>query len=115
MVLRLVYWTKLSAMSFLLIGAKYYLWVYISYTNMSSAILSAMHCIKYAKIRVFTDPYSRMFYAVMNLLNAEILECVGRNFKHKFLDASLCVLTQGKTHRKFEICVRGNLSVGATI
>ena len=114
MVLRLVYWTKLSAMSFLLVGTKYYLWVYISYTNISSAILSAIHCIKYAKIRVFTDPYSRMFYAVMNPLNAQILECVGRNFKHKFLHAFLCVLTQGKTHRKFEICVRGNLSVGAT-
>ena len=24
-----------------------------------------MHCIKYAKIQVFTDPYSAVFYAVM--------------------------------------------------
>ena len=50
---------------------------------------------------------SSVIISAMNPLSAEIIECVGRNFKpNKFLDPFLCVLTQGKTQGKFEIHVR---------
>ena len=34
-----------------------------------SSLQFASHCLKYARIRVFTDPYSRIFYAMSNAIS----------------------------------------------
>ena len=61
-----------------------HLMVLICFSKSVYTINGTLNCIKYARIRVFTDPYSRIFY-VVELSNEDILQRCNTENIHQFI------------------------------